>query len=283
MRGLRDFLRETVAEWQADDAVSMGAALAYYAIFSMAPLLILVIAFAGLFLGQKAAEGELVGQIGALVGTSGAQALQDMIARASSPKAGVVASIVSVVTITLGATGLFGQLQHALDKIWEAPRPTRTGLIAHVRKRAVAFGMILGIGFLLLVSLALSAALALLHDVLAEHLPILGALLPTLNLLLSFGVATALFALIYKVLPDVPMRWSDIWPGAAVTALLFGVGKSLIGLYLGRAGATSVYGAAGSFVLLLLWVYYSAQILFIGAEFTEVYSRRYGSRRTTPE
>jgi membrane protein len=283
VRGLGDFLREILAEWQSDDALSMGAALAYYAVFSMAPLLILVIAIAGLVLGKAAAEGELVGQIGGLVGEGGAQALQEMIARASSPKAGVVASVVSVVTITLGATGVFGQLQHALNRIWNTPPPKRSGLGVQVRKRVVAFGMILGIGFLLLVSLALSAALAAVHDLLEEHLPLLGAVLPTLNFLLSFGLITTLFALIFKVLPDVDMWWRDIWPGAAVTALLFTIGKTLIGLYLGRAGATSVYGAAGSFVLLLLWVYYSAQILFVGAEFTEVYSRRYGSRRPTPD
>jgi len=283
MRGLRDFLGEIVAEWQADDAVSMGAALAYYAIFSMAPLLILVIAIAGLVLGQKAAEGELVGQIGGMVGQAGAQTIQEMIARVSSPKAGVVASVVSVVTITLGATGVFGQLQHALNRIWGAQPPKRSGLMAQVRKRAVAFGMILGIGFLLLASLALSAALAAVHGLLAEHLPVLARTLPTLNFLLSFALITALFALVYKVLPEVDMRWRDIWPGAAVTALLFTIGKTLIGLYLGRAGATSMYGAAGSFVLLLLWVYYSSQILFIGAEFTEVYSRRYGSRRASPD
>ncbi len=283
MRGLRDFFAEIVAEWQADDAVSMGAALAYYAIFSMAPLLILVIAIAGLVLGQKAAEGELVGQISGLVGEAGAHTLQDMIANVSSPKAGVVASVVSVVTITLGATGVFGQLQHALNRIWEVPPPKKGGIVGALRKRAVAFGMILGIGFLLLVSLALSAALAAVHGWLSEEVPVLGRTLPPLNFLLSFAVITALFALIYKVLPEVEMRWRDIWPGAAVTALLFTIGKTLIGLYLGRAGATSAYGAAGSFVLLLLWVYYSAQILFVGAEFTEVYSRRYGSRRASPD
>jgi membrane protein len=229
-------------------------------------------------LGRAAAEGQLVGQIGSLVGRTGAEAIQDMIARASGPKTGAVASVVSVVTMTLGATGVFGQLQHSLNKIWNAPPPARGGLRAHVRKRAIAFGMILGIGFLLLVSLALSAALAAVHDLLARHAPFLSRLLPPLNFMLSFAVITALFALIFKVLPDVEMRWRDVLPGGAVTALLFTIGKSLIGIYLGRAGVTSVYGAAGSFVLVLLWVYYSAQILLVGAEFTEVYSRRYGSR-----
>ena len=271
-------LREIYAEWQADEALALGAALAYYTIFAMAPLLVLVIALAGLALGRAAAEGQLVGQIASLVGESGAHAIQDMISRASTPKAGIVASLVSVAAMTLGATGVFGQLQHALNKIWNAPPPRRRGLRAHVRKRAVAFGMILGIGFLLLVSLAISAALAAVHELLARHAPFASRLLPLLNFALSFAVITALFALIFKVLPDVDMGWGDVLPGGAVTALLFTVGKTLIGLYLGRAGMTSVYGAAGSFVLVLLWVYYSAQILLLGAEFTEVYSRRYGSR-----
>jgi len=283
MRRIGEFLREVYAEWAADDALSLGAALAYYTVFSMAPLLVLVIALAGLVLGRSAAEGELVGQIGGLVGQAGAQAIQDMVTRASGPKAGVVASVVSLATMSLGATGVFGQLQHSLNKIWEAPPSRRSGLRGQVRKRVLAFGMILGIGFLLLVSLAVSAALALLHDLLAAHVPLLTRLLPTINLLVGFGIITALFAIIYKVLPDVDMRWRDVWPGAAVTALLFSMGKALIGLYLGRAGVTSVYGAAGSFVLVLLWVYYSAQILFVGAEFTEVYSRRYGSRRPTSD
>jgi membrane protein len=282
LRRFGDFLREVHAEWAADDALSLGAALAYYTVFSMAPLLVLVIAIAGLVLGRTAAEGELVGQIGGLVGQAGAQAIQDMVNRASGPKAGLIASVVSLVTMSLGATGVFGQLQHSLNKIWEAP-PRRGGFRSQVRKRVLAFGMILGIGFLLLVSLAVSAALALVHDLLAAHVPLLTEILPTINLLLGFGVVATLFAIMFKVLPDVGMRWRDVWPGAAVTALLFAVGKTLIGLYLGRAGATSVYGAAGSFVLILLWVYYSAQILFIGAEFTEVYSRRYGSRRATPD
>jgi len=283
LRSVRDFLREVYAEWAADDALSLGAALAYYTVFSMAPLLVLVIAIAGLVLGRAAAEGELVGQIGGLVGQAGAQTIQDMVNRASGPKAGIVASVVSVVTMSLGATGVFGQLQHSLNKIWASPPPRRSGLRTQVRKRVLAFGMILGIGFLLLVSLAISAALALVHDWLAAHVPLLTAILPTVNLLLGFGVVATLFAVMFKVIPDVRMRWRDVWPGAAVTALLFAVGKTLIGLYLGRAGATSVYGAAGSFVLLLLWVYYSAQILFAGAEFTEVYSRRYGSRRAPIE
>ena len=270
-------LREVYEEWRRDDALSLGAALAYYTIFSMAPLLVLVIAIAGLVLGRAAAEGEIVGQIANLVGPSGARAIADMIARAGRPAAGLVATAVSLATMAIGASGVFGQLQHSLNRIWNTPPPP-AGLRSRIRQRAAAFGMILGIGFLLLVSLVLSAALAAVHDLLAHHLPLLSRLLPPLNFALSFAVVTALFAMIYKTLPDADMHWRDVWLGAAVTALLFTVGKSLIALYLARAGVTSVYGAAGSLVLVLLWIYYSAQILFVGAEFTEVYSRRYGSR-----
>jgi membrane protein len=271
-------LREVYAEWRDDDALSLGAALAYYTIFSMAPLLVIVIALTGLVFGRAAAEGQLVAQIAGLVGPGGAQAIQDMIARAHSPAAGAVATAVSLVTMVLGASGVFGQLQHSLNRIWEAPPRAGGALRLQIRKRITAFGMILGIGFLLLVSLVLSAALAGVHGLLARHLPILSRLLPIANFVLSLAVVTALFAMMFKVLPDVDLEWGDVWLGAAVTAVLFTAGKGLIALYLGRAGVTSVYGAAGSLVLLLLWVYYSAQILFIGAEFTEVWSRRRRAR-----
>jgi membrane protein len=274
-----DLLREVYDEWRKDNALGLGAALAYYTIFSMAPLLVLVIAIAGLIFGRAAAQGEIVAQITSLVGPAPAQLIQDMIARASGPKAGTLATFVSLAVMALGASGVFGQLQQAFNQIWEAP-PPRGGFRAQLQRRAATFGMILGVGFLLLVSLVLSAALAAVHDVLARHLPLASRILPGLNFLLSFTVITALFAMIYKVLPDVAMSWRDVWLGAAVTALLFTIGKTLIALYLGRAGMASIYGAAGSFVLVLLWIYYSAQILLIGAEFTEVYSRRYGSRRS---
>jgi membrane protein len=276
-RGL-DLLREVYDEWRKDNALGLGAALAYYTIFAMAPLLVLVIAIAGLVFGRAAAQGEIVAQITSLVGPAPAQLIQDMIARASGPRAGTLATLVSLAAMALGASGVFGQLQQAFNQIWDAP-PPRGGFRAHIQRRAATFGMILGVGFLLLVSLVLSAALAAVHDLLARHLPFASRILPALNFLLSFAVVTALFAMIYKVLPDVEMSWRDVWLGAGVTALLFTIGKTLIALYLGRAGVASVYGAAGSFVLVLLWIYYSAQILFIGAEFTEVYSRRYGSRR----
>ena len=274
------FLREIVDEWQHDGALNLGAALAYYTLFAMAPLLVLVIAIAGLAFGRAAAEGEIVNQISGLMGADGAKMIEDMIARASRPASGIVATVVSLGTMALGASGVFGQIQTALNQIFGVTERRRgRGVRGVVRQRLAYFGMIVAIGFLLVVSLVVSAALAGVHDLLATRLPILARVLPPLNFVLSLGVVSGLFALVYKVLPDVDLAWRDVWLGAVCTSLLFTIGKGLIGLYLGRAGTTSVYGAAGSLVLVLLWIYYSAQILFLGAEFTEVYSRRYGSRR----
>jgi membrane protein len=273
-----DFLREVVAEWQRDAALTMGAALAYYTLFAMAPLLVLVIAVAGLALGRAAAQGEIVAQIGGLMGPEGAKMIEEMIVRASRPASGIVATLVSLGTMALGASGVFGQLQSSLNQIFGGELRYKGGLRGVIHQRLSHFGMIVAIGFLLLVSLVLSAVVAALHGFLEVRLPVLAVVLPSLNFALSFVVVTGLFALIYKVLPDVRLAWRDVWLGATVTALLFTVGKSVIGFYLGRAGTTSVYGAAGSLVLVLLWIYYSAQILFLGAEFTEVYSRCYGSR-----
>lgn len=272
-------LREVVAQWQRDRALAQGAALAYYTLFSMAPLLVLVIALAGLALGRSAAEGELVDRIAGLVGPESARLLSGMIGQVSRPRSGVLATAASLLTMVFGATGVFAQLQASLNDIFRAPRPARTGVRGFVRQRVAAFAMILGVGALLFVSLVLSAAVAAVRGFVTVHLPLLGRLLPLLDVALSLAVVSALFALVYKVLPDVHLRWRDVWLGAGVTAVLFTIGKSLIALYLGRVVRTSVYGAAGSLVLLLLWVYYSSQILFLGAEFTEVYSRRYGSRR----
>jgi membrane protein len=272
------FLGEVLDKWRADRALSHGAALAYYALFSLAPLLVLVIAVAGLALGRAAAQGELVARISSLVGPDAARTVEGMIASVSAPRAGLVATAISIATMLLGASGMFGQLQSTLNDMWNAPE-SHAGIRGVLRQRLASFGVILGIGLLLLASLALTAALAVVHDLLRTRLPVFGTLLEPLNFLISLLVAATLFALLFKLLPDVRMAWRDVWLGGIVTALLFTIGKSLIGLYLGRAGATSVYGAAGSLVLVLLWIYYSAQILLLGAEITEVYSRRYGSRR----
>jgi len=273
-----DFLREVAREWRDDDALIQGAALAYYALFAMAPLLVLIIAVAGLVLGRTAAQGRLVEQMQDLMGPQGAHMVEGMIEHVSSPASGIAATLGSLATILLGASGVVGQLRTSLNRIWGV-RATQGGVRGMMRQRLAALGLIVGIGVLMLVSVTLSAVLSAVREVLATHVPLLSRLLPAANFALSFLLATALFGMIYRVLPDVDLGWGDVILGAAVTALLFTIGKSLVGLYLGRAGVTSVYGAAGTLVFVLLWVYYSAQILLLGAEFTEVYSRRYGSRR----
>jgi membrane protein len=279
LRAVLDFLREVMREWSNDNALTLGAALAYYTIFSMAPLLVLAIAVAGLVFGRAAAQGEIVAQIEGMLGPSGAELIESMIERASEPSTGVIATVVSLATMIFGASGVFGQLQGSLNLIWGADTLRRTGVKGQLQRRAASFSMILGIGFLLLVSLALSALISGLHQVFDAYLTVPGAVISLANFGVSFVVVTALFAMIFKLLPDARIEWRDVWLGAAVTAVLFTIGKGLIGVYLGRAGVTSVYGAAGSLVLVLLWVYYSSQLLFLGAEFTEVYSRRFGSRR----
>jgi membrane protein len=273
------FLREVLKEWSDDNALTLGAALSYYTIFSIAPLLVLAIAVAGLVFGRAAAQGEIVAQIQGVLGPSGAELIESMIERASEPKTGAIATVVSLATMFFGASGVFGQLQSSLNLIWGADTQRRKGVKGQLQRRAASFSMILGIGFLLLVSLAISALISGLHSLIDVYLTVPSELLSLVNFSVSFLIVTALFAMIFKLLPDARIEWRDVWLGAAVTAVLFTIGKSLIGIYLGRAGVTSVYGAAGSLVLVLLWVYYSSQLLFLGAEFTEVYSRRYGSRK----
>jgi membrane protein len=271
-------LRETFTEWNEDKASRLAAALAYYTIFSLAPLLIIAIAIAGAVFGEEAARGEIVTQIQGLVGRDGAKFIETAIEGASKPKAGTIASLISIAVLLFGASGLFAQLQDSLNTIWEVqPKPGR-GLIGIVRDRFLSFTMVLGVGFLLLVSLILSAALAGLVNFVGSLLPGIAGLLQFANFVLSFAVTTLLFALIYKVLPDVKIAWSDVWSGAIVTSLLFSIGRFLLGLYLGNSSFGSTYGAAGSVVIILVWVYYAAQILFFGAEFTQVYARRFGSR-----
>lgn len=271
-------LRETFTEWNEDKASRLAAALAYYTVFSLAPMLIIAIAIAGAVFGEEAARGEIVTQIQGLVGRDGAQFIETAIEGASKPKAGTIASLISIAVLLFGASGLFAQLQDSLNTIWEVqPKPGR-GVIGILRDRFLSFTMVLGVGFLLLVSLVLSAGLSGLVNFLGSLLPGIGALLQIANFVLSFAVTTLLFGLIYKVLPDVKIAWSDVWSGAIVTSLLFSIGRFALGLYLGNSSFGSTYGAAGSVVIILVWVYYAAQILFFGAEFTQVYARRYGSR-----
>jgi membrane protein len=271
-------LKETFAEWNNDKASRLAAALAYYTVFSLAPLLIIAIAIAGAVFGEEAARGEIVTQIQSLVGKEGAQFIETAIENASKPETGSIASIISVVVLLFGASGLFAQLQDALNTIWEVQPKPNLGLWTIIRTRFLSFTMVLGVGFLLLVSLILSAGLAGVVNFFGHLLPGVGFLLQLTNFILSFVVTTVLFGLIYKVLPDAKITWSDVWIGAIITSLLFSIGRFLLGLYLGNSSFGSTYGAAGSAVIILAWVNYAAQILFFGAEFTQVYARRFGSQ-----
>ncbi len=273
---IKDLLKETFSEWSKDKASRLAAALSYYTIFSVAPLLIIAIAVAGLVFGREAATHQIEGQVRGLLGEQGAQAIQTIVENASKTGAGVVATLVGVVTLLMGASGAFAQLQESLNAIWEVKPKQGRGVKGILRDRFLSFSMVLVIGFLLLVSLVLSAVLAGVGKYLAGILPISSVVMQIVNFGISFAVTTLLFALIFKVLPDAYIRWRDVWVGAAFTALLFSLGRFVIGLYLGRSSVSSAYGAAGSLVVLLVWVYYSAQILFLGAEFTQVFATRYG-------
>lgn len=274
--GIR-LVRETIKEWNEDKVPLYAAALAYYTVFSLAPLLLIAIAIAGAVFGEEAARGQLDSQIQGLVGQEGAAAIQTMIQNTQrNESGGIIASVVGIATLLFGASGVFGQLQEALNAIWEVkPQPGR-GWKSFLQSRFLSFAMVVVIGFLLLVSLVLSAVLVGIGNFLGDRLPGFAALGQSINFLISFAVITLLFASIYKFLPDVKVPWKNLWVGSAVTALLFNIGKYLIGLYLGNSGVGSTYGAAGSLVVILIWIFYSAQILLIGAEFTQVYSRYRG-------
>jgi membrane protein len=271
-------VREAFDDWNEDNAPRLGAALSYYTIFSIAPLLLISIAVAGLVFGHDAAQGRIVGEIRGLVGDQAAQAIQAMIENAHQPGQGVMATVFGAVTLVFGAGGAFNELRGALDVVWEIPPRQGRGIMGMVRERLASFAMVLVVGFLLLVSLVVSAALSALR--VTGTFPGSPVVLEIVNDVVSIGVIAVLFALIFKYLPDAhpPVAWKDIWIGALITAVLFTLGKFGLGLYLGRSSVGSAYGAAGSLVLLLVWVYYSSQILFFGAEVTQVYARRHGSR-----
>ena len=272
--------RAAVRDWSDDHASSMGAAIAYYTLFSLAPLLVIAIAIAGVVFGAEAARGEIMGQLEGLMGPDAARAVERLLATAGDRSTGAAASIAGVVTLLLGASTVFSELQSDLDRIWKVRPSEHGGVREFLVPRLLSFGMVLAIGFLLIVSLVVSAALSALGKYWSERF---GGGVELLmhggDFLVSFGVLTLLFALIYKILPRTRIDWRDVWTGAAITSALFVVGKLAIGLYLGRTGAASGYGAAGAVVLVLLWVYYSAQIFLLGAEFTKVYAHRHGSRR----
>jgi membrane protein len=268
-------LRRTASDWLADDCPRLGAALAFYALFSLAPTLILVTAVAGAVFGPDAVKGKIEGQLESLIGDQGAQAVQTLLVNVRESPSGTTATVLGIATLFIGATAAFGQLKAALNLIWHAQRPTGSGLWGIVRDRLLAFVVVLVIGALLLGSVILSTAISLLESATTGLIPIDQVwVVKAGNLALSLVVFTLLFALIFRILPDRYIAWGDVWLGAAVTAGLFTLGKHLIGLYLAHASVSSSYGAAGSIAVLLLWTYYSAQILFFGAEFTKVYAFR---------
>jgi membrane protein len=277
-KSLWKFLKDSVVQWIEDDPFPLAAALSYYTLFSLAPLLIIVIAVAGFAFGQEAAQNRIVETLQGLIGQESSLAIQGMIQNASNkPKTGIFSTVVGVIALLFGAGGVVGQLQTSLNTIWGvAPKPGQ-GVWGFVRQRFVSFAMVLGIGFLLLVSLAISALASGFTKVMGDVLGATVFLTHLLDLGVSFVFVTVLFAMIYKYLPDARIQWKDVWIGAGLTSFLFTIGKILIGIYLGTSGVASTYGAAGSLITVLLWVYYSSLIFFLGAELTQVYARDYGS------
>lgn len=271
---------KTIDAWSDDYAPSMGAALAFYTMFSIAPLLLIIIAVAGWAFGPEAARGEILAELTGLIGREGAATVEQLIKSSSEPDKSAAAAAIGVVLLLVGATTVFGELQDALDRIWRAPvKDKPRGFFAMFRGRLLSFGMIFGISFLLMVSLVVSAGLSALGRWWGPMFSGWEMVAQLFDFALSFALITVLFALIYKAMPRVKVAWHDVWIGASVTSLLFTIGKLLIGLYIGKSGVTSVFGAAGSLAVLLLWVYYSAQIFLLGAEYTWVYAHELGSRR----
>ncbi len=269
--------RDTISNWSEDNALRLAAALAYYTIFSLAPLLVIIIGIAGIAFGQEAAKGHIVTQIRGLVGEQSAQAIQIVLENAGRSGGSPFAAIIGIGALIVGATGIFGQLQDALNTIWNVkPRPDR-GIIGIIHDRIFSFLLVLGSGFLLLVSLIISTGLAILgarfEDIMGDY-----HLLQTINFIVSFLMITFIFALVFKIVPDITISWTNAWVGAIITSILFTIGKYLVSLYLGYSAIASVYGVAGSLVALMLWVFYSANILLFGAEFTRVYASTMGSR-----
>ncbi len=276
LEALGFILRETFREWNDDKVPRLGAALAFYSMLSVGPLLLIVMSMAGLAFGRDAVSGYVFAEIRRLVGDVGAQAIQTIIANSRNQSAGVLATAIGFLTLIVSATGFFAQLQDALNTIWNVEGAARGDWLSFLKKRVLSFTMILGIGFLLLMALVVSAGISAVAHMFAGSAP--AVLLHLLNLAVSFIVITLLFAMIFKVLPDVDIRWRDVGIGSGITALLFSIGKFFIGLYLGRSAFSSTYGAAGSLIVVLVWIYYSTQIFFIGAEFTQVYARYMGEQ-----
>ncbi|HEX4343678.1 MAG TPA: YihY/virulence factor BrkB family protein [Verrucomicrobiae bacterium] len=277
--GIVDLCKETFSAWIGINTPRLGASLAYYTVFAIAPLFLIVLHVAGIWFGREAAQHELFGQVQQLLGKAGATAIESLVTSASNqPRVGRWATVIAVATLGVGVTGVFVELQDALNTVWQVKRASGHGIRQFIQDRLLSFGVVFGIGFLLLVSLVLSAGLAGAGKYVQGLMPGEHFLWDILNFVVSLGVITVLFSMIFKVLPDVKMAWRDVWVGGFFTAALFNLGKFALGLYLGRSSVTSAYGAAGSLVIILMWVYYSAQILFLGAQFTRVYANKYGSK-----
>jgi membrane protein len=277
-RQLFELLKEAYSDWSEDKASRLAAALAYYTAFSVAPLLLISIVVAGLVFGREAAEGQIFAQLEGLLGADAAGVIQTSVANSQNSGASALSAVIGIATLIWSASGLFSQLQDALNTIWEVQPDPKAGIVQTIKRRFLSMTMVLGIAFVLLVSLVLSAGVSAVGKLFGDLLPGGTILWQAVNVVLSFLVVTGLFAAIYKVLPDATVDWGDVWIGAAATALLFTIGKQVIGFYLGHASIGSTFGAAGSLLVFLVWVYYSAQILFFGAELTQVYARKHGSR-----
>lgn len=273
--------RDSVLAFIEDEALSRGAAIAYYTVTSLGPVLVIVVAIVGVVFGEDAARGAIAAQLSGLMGKQSADILQTAISSASGLSTGLIAGAIGLVTLLVTASGVFGEMQSALNAIWKAA-PTGTTVSRLLRARAASLGLVATLGFLLLVSLVISAALAALARSVNAYLPFGALILSAINFLFSFALIAAMFAAIYKILPDKRLDWRDVLVGAVATALLFTVGKTLIGLYIGSSAIASSYGAAGALIVVLLWIYYSAQIFLLGAEFTKAYAHRHGSRSGMP-
>jgi membrane protein len=275
-----ELIKTAAQSWSDDYAPSMGAALSYYTLFSIAPLLLIVISIAGLVFGQDAARGEIFGQLNGFMGSEAAAAIQGLLESVNKPAQGALATLIGIILVLIGATSVFGELQDAMDRIWRAPaRHQTSGIWGLLRARLLSFGMILSVGFLLMVSLVMEAMLSALSRWWSPLFTGWETMAQVINTVASFGLTMLAFAMIYKIMPRVKIDWRDVWIGAGVTAFLFTAGKFLIGFYIGRSGVVSGFGAASSIVIVLIWVYYSAEIFLVGAEFTWVYAHIFGSRK----
>lgn len=270
-------VKETVLSFMEDEALTRGAAMAFYTVTSLAPILLIVIAIAGLFFGEDAAQHALTGEFQSLIGKQSAEILQSIIENAGKKSSGILATAVGVVTLLIAASGVFGEMQRSLNTIWKT-KPTGTTVSRIIRARAASLGLVAALGFLLMISLVISAGLSALGDFFNTVLPFGTLILSALNFVISFGMIAFLFAAIYKILPDKQLEWGDVIVGAIATSLLFTIGKSLIGWYLGSSSVASSYGVAGALIIVMLWTYYSSQIFLLGGEFTKAYARRHGSQ-----